>query len=381
MKEGQKVTIITCAPNFPSGKLLYPYKNWLWQREVIDGVHVIRVWTFITSNSGFILRTLDYVSYMIMSLLASPFVRKVDLIVGTSPQFFTVVAAFLSSRLKGCPFVFELRDLWPASIKAVGAMDDSYLLKLLERLEMFLYRKANLIVSVTKSFKYELVKRGIDKKKIEVITNGVDLTRFGTRPRDKALLSDLNLKDFFLCGYIGTHGMAHNLDTLLDAAEILQNSNQSNFKLLFLGDGACKVDLVQKANDRGLENVIFLNSVPKDEVARYWSILDVSIIHLRKDDLFKTVIPSKIFESVAMGIPLIHAVEGESAEIVEKNKCGKCISPEDAPAMAEAILELKTKSNDYKAYQSSCNKMALKFDRNKLAIEMLEILENYVLKK
>lgn len=378
VKAGHKVTIITCVPNFPSGTVFGGYKNWPWQTEIMDDIHVIRVWSFISANSGFVLRTIDYVSYMIMAILVSPFVRKVDVIIGTSPQFFTVVAAFFASKLKRCPFVFELRDLWPASIKAVGALSDTLPLQLLTRIEMFLYGKADLIIPVTHTFKAELVNRGIDSNKIEVITNGVDLSRFRPMPKDQKLLSKLNCENYFICGYIGTHGMAHGLETLLDAAEILQKAGEHDVRILFLGNGARKNALVNIATDKQLNNVIFVDSVPKYEVMRYWSLLDVSIIHLIKDDVFKTVIPSKIFESMAMGIPLIHAVEGESADIVKTNHCGLCISSQDPILMVNSILGLKSKVNIYDEYKRNCARTAQRFDRDKLGADLLSLLTKLV---
>jgi len=142
VKLGHQVTVVTCAPNFPSGKVFGGYENKLWQQEVMDGIRVIRVWSYITANEGFLKRVLDYVSYMAMAVLASFFVRKVDVVIGTSPQFFTACAAYLVGLCKRCPWVFELRDLWPESIRAVGAMKESRVLDWLEKLELFLYRKA-----------------------------------------------------------------------------------------------------------------------------------------------------------------------------------------------------------------------------------------------
>ena len=153
VKAGNQVTVITCAPNFPAGKVFSGYKNKLWQTEEMDGIRVIRVWSYITANAGFIKRILDYISFMPPAVLASFFVKKPDLVIGTSPQFFTVCAAYLVSLFKRIPFVFELRDIWPESIKAVGAMNDSIIIKLLEKIELFLYRKAKMIVSVTHAFK------------------------------------------------------------------------------------------------------------------------------------------------------------------------------------------------------------------------------------
>ena len=329
-KRGHKITVVTCAPNFPQGKVYDGYKNRLWQSEIMDGIHVIRVWTYIVANEGFVPRITDYLSFMASAICAAPFVRCVDLVIGTSPQFFTVCAAYAISRYKRIPFIFELRDLWPESIKVVGAMTDGFLINLLERLELYLYRQAQKIVCVTNSFKEVLIGRGIDPDKIIVITNAVDLTRFNPMTRDKELETYYRLTGKFVVGYVGTHGLAHNLSTLLEAAAALRDRpGGERFRILLIGDGATKRELVQQATQQKLSNVIFIDTVPKHEVARYWSLIDVSVIHLKKSKLFTTVIPSKLFEAMAMGIPLLHGVEGESAELVRSEDIGLTFEPEN----------------------------------------------------
>ena len=181
------------------------------------------------------------------------------------------------------PFVFELRDLWPESIKAVGAMKQSAAIELLERVELFLYRRAARIVSVTHAFRQTLIGRGIDGAKIDVVTNGVDVSRFSPRPKDAALEAELGWRGCFVAGYIGTHGMAHGLETLLSAMQALADHPEGrSVRLLMLGDGARKAALQAQAQQLGLTSVRFVDTVPKDEVARYWSLLDVSIIHLKR---------------------------------------------------------------------------------------------------
>ncbi len=265
VQAGERVTVITCAPNFPKGEVFGGYRNRLWQQETVDGIRVIRVWSYITANEGFLRRVLDYMSYMLMAFIASLFVRRVDVVVGTSPQFFTAVAGWAVGAVKRVPFVFELRDLWPESIKAVGAMKDSAVLRALERLELFLYRRAARIVSVTHSFRDTLMRRGIDGAKIDVVTNGVDIGRFSPRERDAALEAELGFGGCFVAGYIGTHGLAHALETLLEAMQILQaDPSGADIRLLMLGDGARKEALQAEAARRGLANVRFVDSVPKE---------------------------------------------------------------------------------------------------------------------
>lgn len=376
VRAGHKVTVITCAPNFPKGHVFDGYRNRLWQSEEMAGIRVIRVWSYITANEGFVKRILDYQSFMVSASLAALFVRKVDVVVGTSPQFFTVCAAYAVSRLKRIPFVFELRDIWPESIKAVGAMKESAAIRALERLELFLYRKAARIVSVTHSFKKTLMARGVEGDKIAVVTNGVDMSRFKPMPKDAALVRELGLEGKFVAGYVGTHGLAHHLETLLDAAEMLRGQPGGEaFHFLLLGDGARKQVLKEEAARRGLGNVTFIDSVPKEQVARYWSLLDVSVIHLRKTELFTTVIPSKLFECMGMGLPVLHGVAGESAEIVREEGVGIVFEPENAAQLVEHLQFMQRDRAAYEGFQAKCLEAAKKYDRTTMARKMLGVVE------
>ncbi len=376
---GHRVTVITGAPNFPKGKVFEGYRNRLWQAETMDGIRVIRVWTYITANEGLRRRILDYMSFMVAATIAGPFVRGVDVVVGTSPQLFTTCAAYLVSRMKRIPFVFELRDLWPESIRAVGAMKQGRLLEALEKVELFLYRKAARIVSVTHSFRQNLIGRGVDGDRISVVTNGVDASRFRPQPRDAALEAQLGLQGRFVAGYIGTHGMAHALETLLEAARLLRDDPRGrDIRLVLLGDGAGKAKLMAQARAMGLDNVLFLDSVPKEQVVRYWSLLDVSIIHLKKTELFTTVIPSKLFECMGMGIPVLHGVAGESATIVEREGCGQVFEPEDADALRRGLLALSADVELRERYRQNGLAAAARYGRGELALAMLGELEQVV---
>ena len=373
---GHKVTVVTCAPNFPQGEVYPGYRNRLFQSEDMDGIRVVRVWTYITANEGTVRRMLDYISFMFSSVLASIFLPRPDVVVGTSPQFFAACAAYLVSILKWCPFIFELRDIWPESIKAVGAMKDGALISMLEWIELFLYRRAALIISVTESFTRNLVSRGISPGKIQVVTNGVDLSRFAPLKKDMELVAQYQLKDKFVAGYVGTHGMAHALNTILDAAALAKKDPKlGHIKFILLGAGATKAELVERAKREQLSNLIFIDSVSKDDVPRYWSLLDVSVIHLKKSELFKSVIPSKLFECMAMGIPVLHGVEGESADIVSRTGCGIPFEPEDAKALLDGIAKLADNPKLASKYRKAALAAAPEFDRTNLARHMLDHLK------
>ena len=348
LEAGHEVTIVTCVPNWPRGEPFPGYKNRFYQEEWIDGIRVIRLWSYMSANKGFLRRTLDYVSFMLSAILFFRRYPKFDVILATSPQFLTAVAGWAISILRRRPWVFEIRDLWPASIRAVGAAD-GLLIRSLERLELFLYRKANRLVTLTDAFKHDLVKRGIDCAKIDVVTNGVDTSQFNRAAVTYDARERLGISpEKFLAGYIGTTGMAHGLKTLLDAAEICRqpandsSSATSDIHFLIMGEGAERQRLEADTQRRGLSNVQFSDRVPHAEVPNYLAALDLAIIHLRPDPVFETVIPSKLFEFMAVRVPVLMAVAGEAAEIVTAKKCGVCIAPGDGRVMADAVIELST---------------------------------------
>lgn len=372
VKCGHQVTVITCAPNFPKGKVFGGYANKLWQSEEIEGIRVVRVWTYITANEGFRRRILDYMSFMVSATLASLFVRRVDLVIGTSPQFFTAIGAWVTSVIKRRPFVFELRDLWPESIRVVGAMKNEWVLHMLEKLELFLYRRAFRVVSVTHAFKQDLIRRGIHAEKIRVITNGVDTSRFVPQAASTELVRRLSFEGRFIAGYIGTHGLAHALETVLEAARIARDEGDNSIGFVFLGDGARKDELKAMAEAMNLDNVRFIDSVGKDEVPKYWAVLNAAIIHLKRTPLFETVIPSKLFECMGMGIPVLHGVGGESAGIVEAEQVGIPFTPEDPRALLAGIRRLQSDAVLYERFRSNCLAAAKRYDRTELARKMLQ---------
>lgn len=335
---GHEVTVVTCVPNFPHGNVFAGYKNKLFQEEWIDGIRVVRLWSYMAENSGFMKRILDYASFMVSAVVQCRRFSSFDVILATSPPLFVPVAGYMIAKLYGRPWVFELRDLWPASIAAVGAMNGRTL-ALLEKLELFLYRRADRIISLTNSFKTNLTSRGISADKIDVIQNGVDTSFFSSENVRFDARNVLGVeKEVFLAGYIGTTGMAHGLETFVEAADLCR-SNES-IKFLLMGEGAERLRLEALAKSKRLSNIIFRDFMPHEEIPSYLAALNLFIVHLKPDPVFRTVIPSKIFEAMAMEIPLLHAVEGESAMLVSETGAGICIPAGEAQEMAGAIIDL-----------------------------------------
>lgn len=371
IKEGVEVTILTCVPNFPHGKIYDGYKNKLYQIEMVEGIKVIRVWSYITSNNGFMKRVLDYASFAFVAFWIGLF-QKFDIIVATSPQFFTTWTGWGLSKIKRKPWVFELRDIWPESIKTVGAMEDGIVLDTLEKIELALYRDCDKVIAVTDAFKTNLISRGIDAKKIEIVTNGSNMELFFPIEKDMQLLKKYQLDDKFIIGYLGTHGMAHSLDFIIHA---IAKITDPEIHFLFVGDGSMKDTIVAIAKELSLKNVTFLDPISKDKMPQYLSVIDVSLAPLKRSDNFKTVIPSKIFEASAMGKPTLLGVEGQAQEIIEKYHAGLCFIPEDENDFIEKVLILKNDVIAYETYVKGCAQLAKEYDRKRLAHKMLNILK------
>jgi len=370
---GHRVTVITGAPNFPEGKVYPGYENRLYQRETIDGIDVVRVKTYISANRGFAGRILDYLSFMVAGGIAALFQERPDVVVATSPQFFTSVAGWAVAALRRRPFVFELRDLWPDSIQAVGAMRSKLALRALEQLELFLYRRAARVVSVTRSFRDNLARRGIDREKVAVVRNGVDLSRYAPLPRDTQLAREFGLEGKFVVGYLGTHGMAHALHRVLEAAAALRHRADVHF--LFVGAGAAREALLQQASELGLSNVSFHASMPKETMPRVWSLCDLGLVHLKREELFTTVIPSKIFECFGMGVPVLFAgPDGEGAAIVHEHEAGVVVPAADSAALCNAILRLADDRRELARLSTNARTAAPSFDRQTGARRMAEVL-------
>ena len=265
----------------------------------------------------------------------------------------------------------EVRDLWPESIKTVGAMTDNFVIRYFERLELRLYRSARQIITVTDSFKKNIIKKGISPAKISVIKNGANLALYTPRPKNQQILTELGLTGKFIVGFIGTLGMAHKLDFIIEAASKIKDTT---IHFLFIGAGAERKHLELLIEDNNPHNITLLGMIQKDRVPDYLSVIDVSLINLRKAETFKTVIPSKIFESAAMEKPILLGVDGESRQIVESYPAGLYFEPEDESDFLEKLYLLKNDKALYERLKLGCKNLVKDFDRVSLAKDMAEIL-------
>ena len=377
-RAGHDVTVVTCAPNCPDG-IVYPgYKNGFRSRvEYVEGVRVVRVWTYLSPNAGTVRRIVNYLSYMVIASLRAIRLPRPDVVVATSPQFFCGWAGVLVSRLRRVPLVLEIRDIWPESIEAVGAMRSRWLLRILERLERWMYRSADHIVTVGNGYRDRILEKVPVSDRTSVITNGVDLDLFVPGEPDVRFLHIWDLEDNFVCSYVGTIGMAHGLEVVLQAAHILKQRGRYEVRFCLVGDGAARKQLEEEAEKAGVKDmVLFLGRQRKEEIPRILASSHACLIHLKKCELFTTVLPSKVFETMAMGRPIIMGVGGEACEIVMAAGAGVEMEPGSAESLVRAVEMLADDGQSaIQRGHAARDYVARHFDRNGLAARYLSLLE------
>ena len=342
----------------------------------MEGVKVVRVWTFLAPNKGIFKRILNYVSYQKAAVIAALFVPRSDIMIATSPQFFCGLAGAISSLFRRGKFILEIRDIWPDSIATVDAISNKMILRILSIFERFMYYTANHIVAVGQGYKEELLARGVPAEKISVIPNGVDADFFAPQQKENRFRSVRNLQNKFICSYIGTIGMAHGLEVVLRAAKKLQAAGDTRTIFLLVGDGARKSELERQVQEQGLFNVMFTGLLPKQEMPEALAAADCCLVHLRDTALFRKVLPSKIFEMLSMEKPILMGVLGEAAQLVTEAQGGSVFKPEDDDALLQALKELQS-NPDLAATRAQAGRRYVQknYDRERLAQQFLELLK------
>ncbi len=345
VKAGHEVTVLTGFPNHPTGKIHPDYRSCFWRlisKESWAKVHVVRTWLLPVPNRRAWERMANYLSFLFSAAFTGSFLQKPDVVIATSPQLFVGLAGYWVSRVKRIPLVFEIRDLWPESITASGMGKNAGLaLRALAWTAEFLYRKADRIVVVTPAFRRELIeKHSVDPEKISIVLNGVETALFdGCEAEGKGFRAKLGLDGAFVVSYIGTLGMAHGLETLLETAGLIQDE-EPRVRFLLVGAGAERANLEKLARERKLENVVFSGPFSRDQIPKVIAASDVCTVLLRKTDVFKTVIPTKMLEFMAGGRPVILGVEGQAKEILDAAGGGISVEPENVKDLAAAVLKL-----------------------------------------
>ena len=383
---GNEVTVLTCFPNYPDGKIYDGYKDKNGKpyfTETIDGVNVIRLLTYPTHLRSSARRGLNYMSSLVTSSIAVPFLKKNDLVIGTSPPLFMGLPALLYSRLRGIPFVFEVRDLWPEVISAVGVGEKgSFTYKVFDRTASLLYDKSDLVVALTESFKETMInERGISAEKITVIENAVDTDFFKPRPLEPGALGDLGLQNKFVVSYVGTIGFTHGVEIALKAAEELK-SRIPDLVFLFVGDGSDKERLMKIKEEKKLDNVIFTGKQPREKIPEFLNASAVSLVLSTGDPLFQKTIFAKVFEPMACSNPVIVGAEGETRKIIERARSGIGFQPGSVNGLVDAITTLYANPAMREEFGHNGRKFVEEeFSREKKAADYLQALEEVVEKR
>jgi len=382
---GHEVTVLTGFPNHPTGVVPPEWRPRLRQlvyREMVDGIHVVRTWLLPLPNRKSYERILNYSSFCVSAALRGLELRRPDVVIATSPQLLVGLAGWWIALWQRVPFVFEVRDLWPESLAAVGmGREGSLLHRVLGGIAKFLYQHADRIVPVTPAFRQHIVQHwGISAQKIDVVENGVETDLFFPDPAADQLRRSLNLENKFVIAYIGTLGMAHGLDTLIEAATRLQ-ATAPEMAFLLVGEGADKERIVALAGERRLRNLHVVDQQPRERIPAFISAADVCAVLLRKSELFKTVIPTKMLEFMACARPVLLAVDGQARQLLEEARGGLFVEPENAAALIEAIISLAKDSCLRKKYGENARAYVLeKCSRQNTAKQYLGVLEDVIMR-
>ncbi len=344
VEDGHEVTVLTGFPNHPTGVVPFAYRRkfrHLVAHETYHGVEVVRSWLLPLPNRKAYERMLNYSSFCISSAVTGMFLRKPDLVIATSPQLLVGLSGWWLARLNGVPLVFEVRDLWPESLVAVGAgNENSVLHRGLAGIAGFLYRNCDRLVVVSPAFKDYLIRKWrVPEEKIFVVENGVDTKLFSGLTPNIALRRELDADEKFVVSYIGTIGAAHGLETLLEAESRLRKS-APDVLFLMVGEGAEKARMMSLAKSCGLSNVRFANQQPREKIPAYIAASDACLVLLKRTELFKTVLPTKMLEFMSCGRPVILGVDGHARRVLQQADAGLFLEPEDPAALAEAVMKL-----------------------------------------
>jgi len=343
-KSGHEVTVLTGFPNHPDGVVRAEYRSRfrrLFCRENTGGVNVVRTWLLPYPNRKAYERMLNYSSFCASAAIAGSFLERPDAVIATSPQLLVGISGWWVARLTRAPFILEIRDLWPESLAAVGAGDsNSALHRVIGKIAGFLYRRADHIVVVTPAFREHLVRKWqVSEEKISVVQNGVETALFS--PRDgQELRRSIQAEGKFVVSYIGTLGMAHGLETLIEAAGKLQQTSP-NVLFLLLGEGADRERILTLAASKGLTNLRFVPQQAREKIPDYIAASDVCLVLLKKSEVFETVIPTKMLEFMSCGRPVILAVNGQARQVLEQARGGTYVEPENPLALIEAIQKFQ----------------------------------------
>lgn len=373
--QGHQVTIIASPVSYLTGSMRQAKIRWSSREEPEDGITILRTYTYPALHKSFVHRVFSFLSFMVSSFLVGLGVRSVNLVWGTSPPIFQGVTAWLLARLKRVPFLFEVRDLWPAFAIAVGVLKNRTLIRLSQWLERFLYRHADRLVVNSPGFIPHVTERGA--RWVELIPNGADPAMFIPTADEHLFKSEHHLDDKFVVMYAGAHGMSNDLGVVLQAADLL--SDRDDIHIVLVGDGKEKPDLLDQAERLKLNNITFMTSQPKNQMADVLASADACIAILKPIDLYRTTYPNKVFDYMAAGKAVILAIGGVICDVVLDEKAGLAVNPGDPIDMAAVIRRMADDPTFAKAMGTAGrDAIEKRYNRNKFSQQFNLLLEDMV---
>jgi glycosyltransferase involved in cell wall biosynthesis len=331
IQQGHRVTVIASPISYLTGQAQAASNS-----QQTEGLSILRARAYRGLHRSFFHRLINFFTFTLSAFFVGLRVKQVDLVWGSSPPIFQALSAWLLARIKRVPFLFEVRDLWPAFAVAVGVLRSPQLIYISEWLERFLYRRADQIMINSPGFRAHIAARGGEP--IELLANGADASMFDPASKGADFRREHKLSDKFVVLYAGAHGLSNDLGIVLQAAE--QLADQSNIAILLLGDGKNKVQLIAHAKKRNLKNLLFLDPLPKSEMAQALAAADACLAILKPIELYATVYPNKVFDYMAAGRPILLAIDGVIRDVVEEAKAGVFVPPGDPAALAAAIRKM-----------------------------------------
>ena len=403
-KRGDEVIVVTAFPYYTNKTLPQEYKGKFISLESYKGIKVIRTFTYLPSSKTPLRRLLTFSSFMLSSVFALLYLKgRYDLLITISPPLFSGVSAFIISRLKRIPFIFDLQDIYPETAVSLGVLKDGFTLSLAQGLERFIYRKAEAISVISSGFKDNLRKKGVPDRKVHIIPNWVDIELFNPEFKDDLsagspvyrasgrertaeagpsaglaaeagkIRKELNLDNKFVVMFAGNLGLAQGLQTLVKCAKLLRENKDIEF--VFVGEGVERENLVNLIKKYSLSNLRFISGQPNKKMPAYLSLANVCLAHLRRGEIWKMTIPSKIYEYMAMGKPIIIGVDGEAKRLIESANCGVYVQPEDPERLSKAILKLyKDKQLCFEYGKRGRSYVRKNYSRRKIVDEYISVV-------
>jgi glycosyltransferase involved in cell wall biosynthesis len=376
---GNRVTILTEVPNHPSGIVPREYRGKLWSRETMEGIEVLRVWVWASPARTFFRRIASYLSYAMMATVAGLFLArgKYDLVLATSPPLFVGAAGLAISVLRRAPMAFEVRDLWPQAAIELGELNNRWAQRIATWLEESCYRRARRVVVVSAGVEKRLLERGVSSSKLQLVPNGVNIETYRRLSADPELRESVGLRPGqFVVVFAGLHGLAQDLETILGAAERLVDEDVVFF---LIGDGPRKGVLVERVREKGPSNVVFHDPVADLDLGRHLALAQAGVHASPRLEILRSSLPVKLFSYMACELPVLLAMEGEAAELVEEAGAGVVVPPEDADALAAAVLRLQASPDECRHFGKAGRKHVVsRFSRGDLSRRFASTLENVV---